>query len=224
MAYKVKCRLVAFIGDIEHFPCHFGYKIGDEFMYDGEKFIGRICPALLSASMIQTINNIRYHGNSLPNNFPWTYSGISKKDPDMKKYDGVGWANVKEAPQNAKKELVDMSGIAMPQSRLYGGGGFICNDPRTMAMFRAEPCGLSDQGFDLPFYRRQMSILEKIKAEPGLDTAEILAKFTQWEREEIYPRLGSAVLEIMVEELAGVGYIELRDGKVYPKDEPDKNT
>ena len=103
MAYKVKCTVVAFMGDIEHFPCHFGYKIGDSFIYDGETFTGRICPAALSANMLQAINTIRYWGNSLPNNYPWTYSGISKRDPDMKKYDGLGFANVKEAPQGAKK-------------------------------------------------------------------------------------------------------------------------
>ncbi len=221
MAYTVKCTLVAFLGDVDNFPCHFGYEIGDEFIFDGEKFIGRICPALLSANMIQTINTVRYYGNSLPNNFPWTYSGISKKDPGMKQYDGIGWANVKESPKGAKKELVGISGLKMPQERLYGGNGFYCGDPRILAMFRAEPFGLSDKGFDLPFYRRQMNILEKIQAEPGLDAEVILERFTQWEREDIYPRLGIAVIGVMLEELKGAGYIELREGKAFPVNKSD---
>lgn len=215
MAYKVKCRLVAFLGDIEHFPCHFGYEIGDEFIYDGEKFIGRICPALFSSNMLAVIDTIRYNGNSAFKSYPWTYSGISKKDPSMKKYDGVGWANVKEVPEGARKEFVGMT-LPIPTER-RGSGGFLCGDPRTLAVFRAEPFGLSDKGFDLPFYQRQMSILKKIKAEPGLGVAEVLERFTPWEREDIYPRLGPANVEIMMEELEGAGYIELRDGKAFPR-------
>jgi uncharacterized repeat protein (TIGR04076 family) len=217
MAYKVRCRLVAFLGDIEHFPCHFGYEIGDEFIYDGEKFIGRICPALFSSNMLAVIDTIRYNGNSPFKNYPWTYSGISRREPSMKEYDGIGWANVKESevPDGARKEFVRMT-LPIPAER-RGGGGFFCGDPRTLAMFRAEPYGLSDKGFDLPFYKRQMNILEKIKAEPGLSAAEVLERFTDWEREEIYPRLGPVNVAIMMEELEGAGYIELRDGKAYSK-------
>jgi uncharacterized repeat protein (TIGR04076 family) len=212
MAYKVKCTLVAFLGDIEHFPCHFGYEIGDEFIYDGEKFIGRICPALFTSNMLAVIDIIRYNADSAFRNYPWTYSGISRKDPSMKKYDGVGWANVKEAPEGAREEFVRMT-LPIPDERRASGGGFFCGDPRTLAMFHAEPFGLSDKGFDLPFYKRQMSILDKIKAEPGLTVSEILERFTQWEREDIYPQLGPANVEIMLDELAVTGYIELRDGR-----------
>jgi uncharacterized repeat protein (TIGR04076 family) len=41
MPFKVKCKLVAFQGDAKNFPCHFDYKIGDEFTYNGEKFEGK---------------------------------------------------------------------------------------------------------------------------------------------------------------------------------------
>jgi uncharacterized repeat protein (TIGR04076 family) len=215
MAYKVKCRLVAFIGDVEQFPCHFGYEIGDEFIYDGEKFIGRICPALFHSGMLSIIDTIRYNGTSAFRNYPWLYSGISKKDPSMKKYDGVGWANVKEIPKDVRKEFTARV-LQIPAER-YSSRSFICDDPRTLAMFTAEPFGLSDKGFDLPFYRRQMSILGKIKAEPGLGVTEVLERFSKWEREDIYPRLGPANVEIMLEELEGAGYIELRDGKAYAK-------
>ena len=47
MPYKVRCTLVSFTGDPEHFPCHFNYEIGDNFTYDGERFEGRICNGLL---------------------------------------------------------------------------------------------------------------------------------------------------------------------------------
>ena len=46
--FQVKSTVVNFLGDEDKYPCHFQYKIGDEFIYDGEKFIGRVCPDLLS--------------------------------------------------------------------------------------------------------------------------------------------------------------------------------
>ena len=47
MPFKVRAKLVAFLGDEEKYPCHFAYKLGDEIIWDGEKFTGRICPYLL---------------------------------------------------------------------------------------------------------------------------------------------------------------------------------
>ena len=46
--FKVRCKLVMFEGDEQMFPCHFNYKIGDEFYYDGVSFTGRVCPGLLA--------------------------------------------------------------------------------------------------------------------------------------------------------------------------------
>jgi uncharacterized repeat protein (TIGR04076 family) len=217
MAYKVKCKLVAFLGDIEHFPCHFGYEIGDEFIYDGEKFIGRVCSGLFSSNMLSVIDTIRYSGNLHFRHFPWLYSGYSRREPSMKKYDGVGWANVKEGeiPEGARREYLERTLPVPPERR--GGGGFHCADLRILAVFRAEPFGLSEKGFDLPFYQREMNILEKIKVEPGLDAADVLGRFTKWEKEDIYPPLGPVNLELMLGELEGAGYIELRDGRAYPK-------
>jgi uncharacterized repeat protein (TIGR04076 family) len=94
MAYQVRCKLTAFMDDVEHFPCHFGYEIGDEFIYDGEKFTGRICPELFSSNMLSVISTVRYSGNlHFGYYYPWHYSGISKREPGMKEYDGAGWAN-----------------------------------------------------------------------------------------------------------------------------------
>lgn len=62
-----------------------------------------------------------------------------------------------------------------------------------------------------------MSILEKIKTEPGLNSAEVLESFAKWEIEDIYPPLGPVNVELMMAELEGAGYIKLLDGKAYPK-------
>ncbi len=55
--FKVKCTLVSFEGDEQKYPCHFNYKIGDEFDYDGVNFRGRICPGLL-ASMMPVVHGV----------------------------------------------------------------------------------------------------------------------------------------------------------------------
>ena len=44
MPFKVRCKLVSFVGDPERFPCQFDYNIGDAFTYNGEKFDGRAYP------------------------------------------------------------------------------------------------------------------------------------------------------------------------------------
>ena len=41
--FKVRCRLTSFEADEERFPCHFNYKIGDEFYYDGVYLTGADC-------------------------------------------------------------------------------------------------------------------------------------------------------------------------------------
>ena len=52
MPFKVRCKLVSFVGDPDRFPCHFDYKIGDGFTYDGEKFDGRVCNGLLKKGKV----------------------------------------------------------------------------------------------------------------------------------------------------------------------------
>ena len=46
---------------------------------------------------------------------------------------------------------------------------------------------------------------------------EILNKFSKWEREEIYPPIYALNVSQILGELATVDYIELRDGRAYPK-------
>jgi hypothetical protein len=69
----------------------------------------------------------------------------------------------------------------------------------------------------LPFYMRQMSILEKIKKEPGITQEGILDRFSVFEREEVDPPLTPLLLDILLDEMLAVDYIEVRDGKIFPK-------
>ena len=62
---------------------------------------------------------------------------------------------------------------------------------------------------------REMSILEKIKNEPGIPTEMIIKRFTDWERDEIFPPLTPAVVDLMLDELEETGYISIVEGKAY---------
>jgi uncharacterized repeat protein (TIGR04076 family) len=215
MPFKVKCKLIGFMNDVERFPCHFDYKIGEEFTYDGERVEGRICPGVL-LTMVPTIWQTFFSGRRAYERIIFKYSGLSAKDPGMKKYDGIGFRPLKEAPEGSGNRS---SIVASPQRPpgLRGGGSFACADCRTSAYFSVEPVDVASGGYTLPYYKREMSILEKIKSSPGMTVEEILQKFTDFERDEIYPPLYAVNVQLMLDELAEVNYIELRDGKAYPK-------
>lgn len=215
MPFKVKCTLVGFMGDEERFPCHFNYTIGDYFIFDGEKFTGRICPGLFATGM-PVISALHRSGNAHPNHITFRYSGLSIRDESMKQYDGMGFRPLKTPPAGALPQHLKALSV-LPKTEVENGWGFVCGDSRTSAFFYGEAFDLADVGDSTPYYRREMSILEKIKAEPGLTAQEIVAGFTDFERDEIYPPLTWFNTRLFMEELAATGYIDLRDGKGYPK-------
>ena len=219
MPFKVRCRLVSFVGDPERFPCHFDYKIGDEFTYNGEKFDGRICNGLLK-NMASVIWDTVFYGPVDGERFLYLYTGLSAKDPGMKKYDGIGFRPLKKPPEGADPRHLRAISAELPKTLIKRPRSFICDDTRTGACFVCEPVGLADSGDMRTHYNREMSILEKIKEEPGMTIDEILNKFTQWEKEEIYPPIYPVNVSLMLGELAAVDYIELRDGRAYPKNPP----
>jgi hypothetical protein len=229
MGYKVRVKLVRFVGDVEHFPCRFGYKVGDEFCYDGERFIGRVCPELITSDMGPILGVVGASGVKNYECLVWFYTGLEGADPNMKKYDGIGYKNIRGVPKELleairrgpRPKIAEILSTNFPEVPPYptkrrAVAEFNCGDPRAFAWFVAEPYDIVDNGFNIPMYNRQMAMLEKLKAEPGMTTEELLQSFTQWEREEINPPLGLAVLGIFLEELETVGYIDMKDGKIYP--------
>lgn len=216
MPFKVRCKLEQFMGDEESFPCHFNYKIGDEIIFDGEKFIGRICPGIL-LSMPPVVEAIHHSGTAYPERIIYRYSTPSTKDPSMKKYDGIGFRPLKELPSGASpKHLKNMS--ITPPANLAKSVTFVCIDSRVVAYFRASAFDLADAGDSLPYHKREMAILEKLKENPGLTPKEVMTKFTDWEINEIYPILTPLNTKLFMDELATVDYIEWHDGKAYPKE------
>ena len=202
--FKVRCRLVEFVADAEKYPCHFHYKIGDEFYYDGVSFTGRICPGLF-ASMMPVVHGVFLLGNKYSENVMYMYRGHDALDPSMAKYDGVGF-----------RPLPLKGDAARFRTEKARGGHFVCGDTRTLAHFVCEAVDLGDSDYAQPFYRREIAVLEKVEKEPGIKADEILGRFSDFERDEISPPLTPVLMEVLMDALTDMGYIELREGRAYP--------
>ena len=216
MPFKVRCKLVSFMGDFDNFPCHFDYKIGDEFYYDGEKFEGKICNGLLK-NMASVIWNTVFYGQGDYDRMVYLYSGLSARDPSMKKYDGVGFRPLQKIPEGADPKYLRSIPAEPPKNLIKRQRGFVCDDTRTGAYFICEPIDIASGGDMLTHFNRAMSILEKVKEQPGMTVNEILNKYSRFEREEIYPPIYELNVSLMLDEMAVVNYIEIRDGKAFPK-------
>ena len=211
--FKVKCKLVSFVGHEDIFPCHFNYKIGDEFYYDGVHFTGRICPGLL-ASMTPVIHGTYLLGHKYSENVMFRYRGLDKRDPSMAKYDGVGFCPLEKLPEGVPERLAHISPHAARNEKAKGGH-FVCGDTRILAEFTCEAVDLSDSEYAQPFYRREIAVLGKIEAEPGIKTDEILDRFTNFEKEKISPPLTPVLLEVIMDALTDMNYVEIRDERAY---------
>jgi uncharacterized repeat protein (TIGR04076 family) len=211
--YKVQCKLISFEGDEKKFPCHFNYKIGDEFYYDGVYFTGRICPGLF-ASMMPIIHGVYLNGNRFSESIMYLYRGPDVRDTSMAKYDGEGFKPIPSDP--AIVQRMDMVMPRNPKTGKVSGGHFLCADHRILAHFACRPVDISDSEYAQPFYRREISILGKIEKEPGIKVSEILNKFTKFELEQIGPPLSQQLFDIMMYALEDMKYIDIKDGKAYP--------
>jgi hypothetical protein len=138
----------------------------------------------------------------------------------MKKYDGIGFRPLKEPPEGADPRYLSMISYELPKTLVRRPRSFVCDDTRTGAAFLCEPIGIANGGDMLTHYNRAMSVLEKVKEEPGITVDEILNKYTKWDREEVYPPLHPLYVSLVLDEMAVVEYVEMRDGKAYPKNPP----
>jgi uncharacterized repeat protein (TIGR04076 family) len=210
--FKVRCRLMRFEKDETRYACHFNYKVGDEIYYDGDTFTGRVCPGLI-ASMMPVVHGVFLLGNKFSDSIMYRYRGRDTRDPAMAKYDGVGFRPVKASTEEAHK--IEEPFWNDPMTGRSKGSHFLCADHHVLAHFRCEPVDLSDCEYAQPFYRRGIAVLEKIEAEPGIVTGEVIGRFTPFEREEISPPLTPVFMEVLFDALQDVGYIELREGRAY---------
>ena len=219
--FKVKATVVGFLGDEDKYPCHFQHKIGDEFIWDGEKFIGKICPSL-TPLLIPRMNELWAAGPKRLDYMyyvPFWYAPVSAKDPSLKKYDGLGFRNVLTTyvePQYHMANLAAPNAFKWPphpERTVAKDIMVICPDIRTSALLKLEAFDLSDKGYDVPYFRREMAILKKVLPKPGIKVDKILNEFSKEENEGIYPALSQIMVQALVEELEVMDYLEIQNGK-----------
>jgi uncharacterized repeat protein (TIGR04076 family) len=215
MPFKVRAKLVRFLGDEEKYPCHFGYKVGDEIIFDGEKFVGRICPWILP-NLVGKIRALFTAGPRLKEPLPvFAYASISVKDPNRKVYDGIGFKPVLKPQEPFPGVPPEFFQWPPPKERIVKSPSVVCGDTRTQAYFELEAIDLADAGDSVTYFRRQMSILNKILKKQGVEMDKIIDEFTDFEKYEVYPPLSPVLIMGLVEELELLKYVELRDGKAY---------
>jgi uncharacterized repeat protein (TIGR04076 family) len=221
--FKVKATVVNFLGDKQRYPCHHQYQLGDEFIYDGASFEGSVCPSLAIALVPKMIElhaaGPRYRDYLFY--YPFLYAPLSVDDPESKKLDGLGYKNVlsnyQEPPYHMSKLASSDSFTWPPRQERFKQRDIklICPDYRTSVVVKVEAFDLSDKGRNIPFFRREMAILDKVIKNPGISAKRILKEFTRKQIEEIYPALGQAMVDSLLEEMEVVGYLEIREGKVF---------
>ena len=226
MPYKVKATIVNFLGDTERYPCHMNYKIGDEIIFDGEKFIGRICPHIL-APLATKVHDLvcagpRYVDPGYYNLF-W-YSPPSVVDLSKKKYDGNGFSPVLktlEEPPHSLAALVPPHASEWPpleDRTICSDVTLVCPDTRTSVVIKLEAVDLCEFGEAAPYFRREMTVIFRLSKNPGMTKEEILDDYTEEQRMSIYPPLIPNMLSYMIEELESVKYVYEESGRYYATD------
>jgi uncharacterized repeat protein (TIGR04076 family) len=225
--FKVRATVLGFDEDEKRHPCHFQYKIGDTVIWDGEKFIGRICPSIM-VPFVQKVSILynsggRHKEDEKPNSYtPFLHSPYSVYDPAYKKYDGVGFRPTLERPEQNYKWIRDVTLFDnIPGLKLVGGPGtgvrkkeiLVCGDSHTHMRMELEAFDLVDYGDGLPYARRTLSILDKIAKKTSLPVNKIIDQYDDHDRDEIYPTLGQNLIWTLVGELAILDYIKLEGGR-----------
>lgn len=224
--FKVKATVVDMLGDVEKYPCHFNYKIGDEIIWTGAEFKGRICPGLLHM-LPPKVADLYAAGPRYVESgyyYPFWYAPTSVYDPSRKKYDGIGFRNVLHTIDDLKygMSLLRPANSFLwpphPERTVARDTMLICPDFRTSVVLKLEAFDLADDGDCVTWFRRTMSILNKVLPKPGIAVDKILNEFTKEEIEEIYPALSQILVGILVEELELMGYLEISEGKATVTD------
>jgi uncharacterized repeat protein (TIGR04076 family) len=220
--FKVKATVVDFLGDKARYPCHHQYQMGDEFIFDGASFSGSICPSL-ALTVVPRMMEVHSAGprfKDYVHYYPFLYAPDSVDDAAAKKSDGLGYKNVFEnAPLTPYHvaNLTASSKFKWPPKERFAKRDIrlICPDYRTSVVVKIEAYDLSDAGRNIPFFRREMALADKILKKPGILADRLLAEFTRAEIEEIYPALSQPMVESLLEEMELMGYLSMQDGKVY---------
>jgi uncharacterized repeat protein (TIGR04076 family) len=221
--FNVKVTMIGFLGDEEKYPCHFGYKIGDEIMFDGEKCIGKVCSHIWTV-IIPKVYAVMSAGPRYvdPGYYlPFWYAPASIRDPKMEVYDGRGFKCIKETVIEPPHHLADLT---PPKAFQYPPADerivlkdvtAICPDSRTSLVMKIEAFDVSSLGDAIPYYRKQMLILDIVSKKPGIDLDKIRDEFSREQLEEVYPLLAPVMLQGLIEDLNLVGHLEIKERKAF---------
>jgi hypothetical protein len=159
--------------------------------------------------------------------YPFLYAPVSVEDPSLKKYDGLGFKNVFQTYTEPKHHMANLASSGAfkwppPEERFTQREvKVICPDYRTSVVVKLEAFDISDKGRNIPYFRREMAILDKVLRKPGIEANKILNEFSKEQVEEIYPALSQVMIQSLLEELDLMGYLEIQDGKVFANKKAD---
>ena len=220
--FQVKITCAGFLGDTAAYPCHMKHQVGDEVIFDGESFHGRLCPSVwpLVVPKVTALHQAGPRYVEWASYYPFWYCPSSVAAPEEEKYDGLGFKNVLEtveAPPYHMARLCPPGAFTWPPAEEGGIARrptVTCPDLRTAVIFKLEAFDLSEKGFDTSYFRRQMAILAKLRKAVGpVPRDAILGLFTKDEIEGIYPALGAVATNMLTEELELLAYVETVDGR-----------
>lgn len=232
--FQVRATVVGFLGDMELYPCHMKHQVGDEVIFDGECYHGRLCPDVwpLIVPKVVALHQAGPRFVEALSFYPHWYCSPSIPDPAEEKNDGLGFRNVLKThvpPAHDMALLRPPGSFDWPPNEEGGIArtmDVICPDSRSSMVVRLEAFDLSEKGFDTPYFRRQMAILAKLQKNGAVRSENLLETFTKREIEEIYPPLSRIMVRMLADELESMGYIAAADGSVSitPKGEAKLKT
>lgn len=221
MPFSVKAILVDFIGDPENYPCHAMLNVGDVMTFDGAELKGKCCsdslPALADAMTKVMTAGPRYKDPGYYNLF-W-HSVNSAPDPERAKFDGNGFVPINhpfEHPAHHVSNLTPPGGFCWPptEERVACKDIMVmCPDLRTAATWKIEVFDLATAGHQLPYTRREMTIMDRVaKAGGTYEIAKIPELYDDFELNDIYPTLVPSMILEMIEELEILDFATSKDG------------
>jgi hypothetical protein len=151
--FQVRATAIGFAGDEEKYPCHFQHKVGDTFVYDGEKYIGRICPGFSAALVPRMMEFFAAGPRLVPSPqyyYAFWYAPVSRRDKTNKNMTASAFAMFC-IPKLNRRAPSCFNRLTLLIGRRSASGSsldnpFTCGDTRTL-MMKIEAFDLAERRF-----------------------------------------------------------------------------